>query len=326
MKHIDFIIYKANYAAGIAGVSCLLLLTLFYLLSGAINPDTLPEYFSSFEQLFGQVLLLIVTPAFLLVFVITAQRRSVRFGRHLVEVGVTTRIPETWMKKVDGRLLLAGLAAGLVYALALNIPARWLYNFSDLDPVARSIVVGQCFLWTIVGLVLSIRLQTAWAFNKQGRVVHVDIYDTSAYQPFARNGMDDVLAIAALLALTTLQALDAQFRVENYLTAILLAIPAAALLFLLPTISIHRRLADHRVDFLAELNRQVSEASREIAPESISRLELLMQHRDRIAATHTWPIDLSMSSRLAFYVIIPPLAWLAAALVEFGVVSLLTGG
>jgi len=39
----------------------------------------------------------------------------------------------------------------------------------------------------------------------------------------------------------------------------------------------------------------------------------------------TWPLDWRIYSRLAFYVILPPIAWLGAAFVEFGVDRFLDG-
>ncbi len=57
----------------------------------------------------------------------------------------------------------------------------------------------------------------------------------------------------------------------------------------------------------------------------ITRIELLMQHRDRVRHTSAWPIDLSIAFRLILFIIIPPLAWLGAAFVELGLDKILTG-
>ena len=53
-------------------------------------------------------------------------------------------------------------------------------------------------------------------------------------------------------------------------------------------------------------------------------LELLLQHRDRLRQSHTWPFDLGLVYRLLLYVVIPPLAWLGAALVETAVEGLIS--
>ena len=125
--------------------------------------------------------------------------------------------------------------------------------------------------------------------------------------------------------ISTAQSLDAQFRFENYGSAMLVAIPAAVFLFLLPMISIHRRLVQSRSEYLREMNEKIASVPRDWGPETIRDLESLMQHRDRIRDAVTWPLDWSIYSRLAFYVILPPVAWLGAAFVEFGVDRALGG-
>jgi hypothetical protein len=179
-------------------------------------------------------------------------------------------------------------------------------------------VIGQAILWTLVGLTLSYRLHTAFSYNKLGRSIRLDLLDVRKVASFAKNGVDDVLAIAILLALSTTQSLDAQFRFDNYAAAILIALPAAGFLFVLPMLSIHRRLVHARAEYVEELNSQIASTSRELEPDAIQKLELLMQHRDRASDILTWPLDWTIYSRLAFYVILPPIAWLGAAFVEFG--------
>lgn len=323
MSALDFVIYRARYAAIIAGISTLAVLTMLFYVSGALHARVLPDLFSSFEQLLGMVLLLILVPSFLLAFLIAAQRRSLRFGHEISDSHLVREDPDTWLRPIKARVPLIGMAAGLLYALTVNMPLVWLAGFPQLGFQLQSIVIGQAFLWMVVGLTFSYRLHTALSFSRIGKTVRRDIFDTRVYGPFATNGLDDVLAVTVLLALTTLQALDAQFRLENYMAAILVAIPAATILFLLPMISVHRRLSSHRAEYLEEMNQQVSDASRQVTPDSIQHLELLLQHRDRIDRTRIWPINMSISARLAFYLIIPPLAWLGAAFVEFGLLRFL---
>jgi hypothetical protein len=88
-------------------------------------------------------------------------------------------------------------------------------------------------------------------------------------------------------------------------------------------LSLQRRLLAHKKEFLQEMHRQVSDASRLIEPDSLAQIELLMQHRDRIQHTSAWPIDFSIASRLILYIVIPPLAWLGAAVVEVGLDKIL---
>jgi len=66
LKSVNSFIHKWRYSAEVAGPVVLLLLSALYFFSGALLPESLPEYFSSSSQLLGQVLLLILTPTFLI--------------------------------------------------------------------------------------------------------------------------------------------------------------------------------------------------------------------------------------------------------------------
>lgn len=318
MKLLDFIIYRARWAAVIAALGSAGLFSFLFWLSDAYRIEPLPAYIDSRDQLLGLMILMVLVPAFLLAFVITTQRRSMLFAQELVTKGILSEGPENWLRPMRWRTPLVGVALGMTYGLAANTPTEWLTDFGQLGAGIQSLVVGQTLMWMIVGFALSYRLSTAVAFNRIGKTVKANILDTTAYGPFARNGVDDVLSVAILLVLSTVQALDAQFRVGNYIGAMIVAVPAAAFLFLLPMLSIHRRLADSRDEHLGRVDREIASLKPPSSAGELQVLETLLQHRDRIRDTLLWPINRSVSSRLAVYVFIPPIAWLGAAFVEFG--------
>ena len=325
MKGLDFLIYRARYTAEIIGPLVLLSLSALFLYSGALFSESLPQAYSSSEELLGQVLLLILTPAFLVTYLVVAQRRSLRFADRLVASHLVSSDPADWLQKIAGRTVLLGAIVGFLYGVGFNLLPEWRNSFFSLDFQVQSLVIGQVLLWTVVGFVLTYRIHTALCFYKQGKVVPIDLYDTSKYEPFARNGLDDAFGITVLLVLTLLQALDAEFRLANYINAWVIAFPAGAALLILPMLSLHRRLLAHKKEFLEEMHRQVADASRVAEPDSLIQIELLMQHRDRVRHTSAWPIDLSIAFRLILFIIIPPLAWLGAAFVELGLDRILTG-
>lgn len=303
----------------------LVLLSAMFLYSGVLFPVAIPDVFSSPEELLGQALLLILTPSFLITYLILAQRRSLGFADRLVASRLVSSDPAKWLREIRGRTVTIGVLLGFLYGFLLNLLPEWRSSFAELGIQIQSVMIGQLFLWTLVGFVLAYRIHTAIAFYQKGKVVPIDLYDTSKYVPFARNGLDDIFAITVLLVLATVQALDVQFRLNNYLTAWIIAFPAGASLLILPMLSLQRRLLAHKREFLAEMYSQVSDASRAAEPGSLAQIELLMQHRDRIQHTSAWPIDLSIATRLILYIIIPPLAWLGAAFVEFALDRILVG-
>jgi hypothetical protein len=324
VKILDFVIYQARHGAAIAGLVNLVLLTTLFVLSGTFQATARPDLYTSFEQLLGTVILLILGPTFLLVYLIAGQRRSMRAAQGLFEAGVSDQGPDIWLRPIKTHIPVIGAGLGLLFALIFNMPVFYLTEFFQSDAQTRSIVIGQIFVWTLVGLTLSYRLHTAFAYNKLGRTVRLDLLDSQPLAPFAKNGADDVLACALILVLSTLQSIDAEFRFGNYATTMLIALPAGGSLFILPMISIHRRLVHSRKEYLEEMDRQIATTSRQHVPEAIQKLELLMLHRDRLREISTWPLDWTIYSRLAFYIVLPPIAWMGAAFAEFGVDRILT--
>ena len=57
----------------------------------------------------------------------------------------------------------------------------------------------------------------------------------------------------------------------------------------------------------------------------MQQLESLLAHRDRLREQSTWPLSTALVSRVFLYLIIPPLAWAGAALVELLVDRLIAG-
>ena len=122
----------------------------------------------------------------------------------------------------------------------------------------------------------------------------------------------DVLIIMGAIALMPLQALDLEFRWVNYEAGLIIGGIAAISLFVLPLWGVHLAIDAARSTRLRELQQQVDSCDRG----DITQLESLVAHRDRVQGIHTWPLDLRLIIRVLFYLVLPPLAWVGAALVE----------
>ncbi len=139
--------------------------------------------------------------------------------------------------------------------------------------------------------------------------------------------MVDVLFIAGALALTPLQALDAEFRWYNYSFGLMVSIPIALFLLVWPMRSVHRRISSEKQRQLSRVGVLIQQASGrpslESTQEDILRFETLLAHRERLQDQRTWPFSTALMSRLFIYLIIPPLAWAGAAVVEVIVARLM---
>jgi hypothetical protein len=313
-RMLEHFIYQTPYAALWLAAGLALLLSLYFQSVNLWLPTELPQFYGSQAQLLGQVLLMITIPAFVLSLVIVTQRRSMRRARALHASGLITDHPDNWLRPIPALRMCVGIVAGFLYAITVNIPTEWIVRLSDIDFQEAGIVAGQSLVWMSCGLGWSIRFNNAALFDQRGQEVAIDIYDSDQLELFARNGVDDVLLVTGAIALSALQALDAQFRLGNYLAALIVAVPTAVYLLIRPMWAIHRRLSQQKREFIAAINTQITRLRETATP--IPELELLLQHRDRLKHTYTWPIDLAIVYRLLFYVVIPPLAWLGAALME----------
>lgn len=207
------------------------------------------------------------------------------------------------------------------------------FNTQLLEAIARSstqivdlsVSIGQYILWVSVGLAAGMRVVIARAFSRLGDCIEIDLFNPDRLQPLARSRLLDVVVLAGGLALTALQSLDAEFRWINYRSSVLVMIPGATFLLLWPLRSIHLRMRAEKRRQLAQIEELVSQMSNSRTGEEILRFGTLLAHRDRVRQQRTWPLDTSLLTRFAFFVVIPPIAWVGAALVENVIDRLVAG-
>jgi len=309
-----------RYPASVTGVVSLLLLTSFYWATGALWPTELPSYANSSREITGMALMLIVLPPYFMAFAIVAQRRSLdlveQFKPQLPDpqraadaaANIRSGPRRTWLVAS-----VAGVGLGL-----LNTNANYAFTASTTPAIDISIVFGQLLLWLSVGLVFGRRVVSARSFNRLGAVAEFDLFQLDRLKPLARSGMMDVLMIAGALALTPLQALDAEFRWYNYSFAFLIAIPASLTLLLWPLWHIHDRIRHDKARRISDVENLITESGMTAMQDQdhILQLEALLAHRDRLREQRTWPLSTALISRAFLYLVIPPLAWAGAAMVE----------
>ena len=294
-------------------MSALLILVfnaVLYVGTGGIDIEASTLGFSSRAHLIGMMLLMTLMPMWLLGCFVVTQRHSLAMARRL-DASLAQSI-----LNFPRRQVLIGFGGGLVYALAFNVPLHQIDLVLAGNGAMISIFIGQLMVWMCVGFLLSLRLYVGTLFYQLGKTIKISIFEQSSLEPFARVGMLDVAIVVGGLAIVVVQSIDAQFRVENYATALLVAVPAGTALLVRPMWSLHRRLAKRKKKLLEEVCLQVEMASEQSSAADMAALESLLQRRDRIKVIQTWPLDVAIWRRLFFYVLIPPLAWSGAALVE----------
>jgi hypothetical protein len=281
-----------------------------YAYTGLIDTEASTLGFASQMHLIGMMLLMTLMPMWLLGCFIVTQRHSLSMARRL-----DPNLAQSILN-FPRRQALVGVGGGFIYALAFNVPLYQVDLVLAGNGAMISIFIGQLLVWVCVGFLLSIRLYVGKLFYHLGKTIKVSIFEQSSLEPFARVGMLDVVIVVGGLAIAVVQSIDAQFRIENYTTALLVAVPAGTALLVRPMWSLHKRLAQRKQKLLEEVGLQIGMASEQSNAADMTLLESLLQRRERVKAINTWPLDVAIWRRLFFYVLIPPLAWSGAALVE----------
>jgi hypothetical protein len=175
-----------------------------------------------------------------------------------------------------------------------------------------SMIVSNLITWTLSAWLVSSRIFAGFTMMKLGKGYPVNLYRLSAVRPFGRMAILDLLFAMGIIALIPLQSLDFEIRWVDYEDALLFVLPAALAMTLLPMWGVHRTILKQKVAKIEAVQVLVDNADQE----DPAQMETLLSHRDRVADLGTWPLDGKLVSRIVLYVVLPPIAWSAAAMVE----------
>ena len=326
VRIIEYAIQKFKYPIPMVGATIGIPLIILFVISGGFRP--IPGYplWTRPLEIMGVVVLLTILPAFLLMW-FTAWIRSSEslFSEIRSQMHVNTEL------KVEryqfSRYWPIALILGITFAIVGNI----IVSSIDLDPesevfvLSMALAFGQIFMWSVVAVTIFFTFHDDWLFYEYGKSVRANIYDLDRLNGFGKAVLSQFLMVVGALALTTLQSLDRDFQWSNYATALYVGIPSAIIVVLLPTWTIRKNIRREKAQVLDAINAEIQLTSTDLDDESLARLNGLIARRDQVQHTRTWPMDITIFSRFLFYVFIPPLAWLGAALMEVMLDSFLAG-
>ncbi len=223
----------------------------------------------------------------------------------------------------DAQLVLTGSARrailfvllGGIFGVVTFANGRFLFLSSTSNWHDLWFHVANVLLFGVVGWLLSWRLFSARALRRLGERLSIDVYDLHALNAFVRVPMLDLLVVMGALALMVLQSIDLEFRWDNYRTGLLVIIPTAIVLLVYPVWGLHRNMRSALDAQLARIQRRIDDCDRE----DLTRLGALVEHRETVRNFSSWPLDVGLLGKGLLYLVLPPLAWVAAALVERGV-------
>jgi hypothetical protein len=185
-----------------------------------------------------------------------------------------------------------------------------------------AVVLGTALVWTVMTLVVHALVDNARLFNRLARRVPIDLLDTDYLTAFARVSVISTLAVIGALASFPIMWIDSTANPLVSAPGMIATASPMVFLFLLPIWPVRKAIADAKRVELAGIrsslekirNQRVGVALED--PEGLTRINQLLIYRREIAQVREWPFDVGVVTRLGLYLIIPPLSWVGAALIE----------
>jgi hypothetical protein len=223
------------------------------------------------------------------------------------------RKPVGWLVSV----LLIGGTTGVMHNLLLFGPVGALVEQFRSSAVA-AVIVGIEAVWIVVTLVVAALLDNALLLNRLARRARVQLFSTRQLRPFASVAVISTLALIGAQAAFPILFIEGEQSPLIYAPGLLATGIPMLLIAALPVWPVHRRIAAVKDHALRAVDRRIGalplpDPDR---PETLHQLTPLLSYRRELAQHSEWPFDVGVVSRLGLYLIIPPVTWVGAALIE----------
>ncbi len=180
---------------------------------------------------------------------------------------------------------------------------------------------GTMLVWIVVSAMTYFLVSYARLFALLGKdAIEINLFNTRTLVPFSRVAINASLAIIGAMALFPLMYFN-QTSVANALPGLVSMSVPMIVIFAIPIWPVHARLRDARDQTLDAVDAQLNECcgsapARTPDTDSLERLIPLLQYRREILQAPLWPFDASAYTRMGLYLVIVPLTWAGAAMIE----------
>jgi hypothetical protein len=234
-----------------------------------------------------------------------------------------------WRQELSHRSLLWQWGH-LALALLLGVCNIAIAHASGASGVVEDIVSGHgeyvtytltLLVWVTMTTAIGALLGNARLFGKLGNRMRIDLLHSPALLLVARVAILSTLSVVGAQTLFVFLVLDTNAVWLDILPGFAAAALTALALFLLPVWPLHKRLQAARQAELAKINQQLERLRPGATTalddnEGIDGVNRLLLYRREIQQVSEWPFDVPALTQLGVYMIIPPMTWVASALIE----------
>jgi hypothetical protein len=294
------------------------LLSLFHASAAGADEDSAPTLFFS-------LIIAYIVPVF--GFITAKAQEALEALRPTLDMtDVQYHHARTRLDSASLRLTLGSLAWGVLagFAHLCFIRGSAAAAVDDmLSSVSGALTAGGTLMvWVVMTTVISMLLQQAIVFGRLGgNHARISLLTIRKLVPFARVSIISSLAVLGALALFPLINVESGLDLKESVPGAVIILGPLVIMFIIPVWPLHRRLVQLKQQELSGLQERIEavlagSTGVNLTATQIEKLLPLLNYRREISQLSTWPFDLGNITMLLFYLIIPPLTWVGAALVE----------
>lgn len=302
----------------LTAVGILALLLGAYAAAGTFEAPTSPG--ARYAAVFFAVIIAYIVPTYHLI----AARCKDAFADLAPHLEASSLEVETWRRSLTQRsarsqLLMAGVGAllGLTHSVALTFRDGLVHRFTSSSADA-AVILGTLLVWVVMITIFSGLFQIAALFSRLSHRVRIDLLQPRALTPFTRVAVILTLSIIGAQAAFPLLWLTDDFSALSSIPGLIGTTITMLFLFGMPLLPIHRALASAKAAEIKRVDAEIAASTRARRQDAVDygRLAPLLAYRREIEAAREWPFDTGSSGRLAFYLLIPPVTWVGAAVIQ----------
>ena len=219
------------------------------------------------------------------------------------------------------------LAFGLLWGFThiyflLTAQGGLIESLQLLDLFGYSILAATTLTWCLFTTIISSLISNVLIFARLARDnIHVDLLNSTNLRPFSRVAVYSTLVLVGALASFPLLLIDQEAGYLEVLPGFFATFLPMVFIFLIPLLPIRKRIIECKSKELESIQHQInrltlSENKLLQNRKKLSELQPLLDYRREIRQVPEWPFDSPVFLRLLFYLAIPPLTWVGAALIE----------
>ena len=181
--------------------------------------------------------------------------------------------------------------------------------------------LGTLASWVVLTTVISSLINNALVWARLGNALKINLLQPRATNVIGRVAVLSTLSMIGAQVLFVLLVLDTGFDWVSVFPGLAAGFVPTMALFFIPVWPLQTRLRASKAAALEDIEGHIKALGNlaELPLDdttAIDRMNQLLQLRREVQLVSVWPYDSSNLFKFAFYLLLPPLTWVGAALVE----------